>query len=141
MSNPAVFAATTAATTGATAAAAAAKRLRAEEEDMTRYGAEDLEVWEFKIVRSSGRAFRKPEDLRRICAEEARFGWELQEKFDDYRARFKRRTELREKDRYQEGDPYRTQLGMSSERIGMAIAIGILVAALATGLAFFLMGR
>ncbi len=141
MSNPAVFTATTAGATAATAAAAAAQRLRAEEEDMTRYGADDLEGWEFKIVRSTGRSFRKPEDLRRICEEEARFGWELLEKFDDYRARFKRRTELREKDRYQAGDPYRTQIGVSGERIGMLIAIGILAAALVTGLAFYLMGR
>jgi hypothetical protein len=64
MSNPAAFTAATAGATAATAAAAAARRMRAEEEDMTSYGAEDLEGWEFKIVRSTGRSFRKPEDLR-----------------------------------------------------------------------------
>jgi hypothetical protein len=48
---------------------------------------------------------------------------------------------MREKDRYQQGDPYRTQIGISGERIGMLIAIGILAAALITGLAFYLMAR
>jgi len=93
---------TSAATTVAAAAAAAERkrRLQKEEEQMTRYRTEELEGWEFKIVRAATRKFRRPEVLQRVCEEEARAGWEMLEKFDDSRIRFKRRIDHRAEDRH-----------------------------------------
>ena len=73
------------------AAAAEAERRRQEEEEMTKYSDADLQGdWEFKIVRSNLAGFRSPEVLQQVCAEEARAGWTLVEKFDNQRLRFKR---------------------------------------------------
>lgn len=112
----------------AAAAAAQKKRAEVEEERMTPYDAQDLDGWEFKIVRSNSAYFRKPENLRKICEEEARAGWELLEKFDQSRARFKRRVENRANDRYLEQDPYRTEVGISQGllvlgMVGIALAL------------------
>ena len=65
---------------------------------MTQYGGEDLDGWEFKIVRSATSKFKSPDYVRRLCEEEARAGWEMVEKFDDHRIRFKRRVERRAED-------------------------------------------
>jgi hypothetical protein len=120
--------ATVTTTAGATAAAAAAARRREqqrEEEQMSGYNKEDLEGWEFKIVRSATRKFSKPEIVRQLCAEEAKAGWEMLEKFDDRRIRFKRRTDNRAGDSYLRTDPYRTQIGISEDRLGLTIAAAI----------------
>ena len=70
---------------------AAAEMQRQEEEEMTKYTDADLQGdWEFKIVRSNLAGFRKPEVLQQVCAEEAKAGWILVEKFDNQRLRFKR---------------------------------------------------
>jgi hypothetical protein len=105
----------TAATTAAAAAAAAQERQRLDQEEelMTPYNGEDLEGWEFKIVRASTRKFRDPEIVRQLCDEESKAGWEMLEKFDDSRIRFKRRIEARSGDQHREIDPYRTLIGMS----------------------------
>jgi len=50
------------------------RKLREEEEQMTGYSGEDLEGWEFKIVRTSTRKFENPEFVRRVCEEEAKAG-------------------------------------------------------------------
>ena len=76
-----------AAVAAAAAAAAAAERQK-EEEIMTAYKNEDLECWEFKIVRASTRKFKNPETIRKLCAEEAEAGWQKIEKFDDSRICF-----------------------------------------------------
>lgn len=55
----------------AAAAAAAAAERRKEEEIMTVYHDEDLEGWEFKIVRASTRRFKNPDVFQKLCAEEA----------------------------------------------------------------------
>ena len=68
-------------------AAAARQRQMREEEKMTGYNKSDLDGWEFKIVRSSFGSFRSPEKIEKLCREEARAGWEMLEKFDDYRIR------------------------------------------------------
>ncbi len=58
---------------------------------MAGYTPQELaEGWEFKFVRSSTSAFRKPEFLRRVLEEEGRSGWVLLEKFDNGRIRLKR---------------------------------------------------
>jgi hypothetical protein len=50
--------------TGATVAAAKKRRLlEKEEQEMTGYGTQDMEGWEFKIVRSLSPRFKNPENL------------------------------------------------------------------------------
>lgn len=123
---------------GAAAAAAAAarkKRLREEEEDMTGYSEHDLEGWEFKIVRANTRRFKTREAVETLCREEAKAGWEMVEKFDDTRIRFKRRVEKRSMDKHLDIDPYRSQVGMGEGKIA-GLVIGII--ALAGGLVFLI---
>jgi hypothetical protein len=111
--------------TAAAAAAAAEAARREEEEEMTQYGDDDLQGhWEFKIVRANTAAFTKPDILRQVCAEEARAGWILLEKFDDMRLRFKRPLSARsgDADLVNIGiDPYRTRYGMSQGAIVAAV--------------------
>ena len=115
---------------GAAAAAAAIRRQREEEEEtMTSYTPQELaEGWEFKILRSSTSAFRKPEALRAFLAEEARAGWVLVEKFDDGRIRLKRPASARDGDAKLDFDPYRTRIGIPDWGIGLIIAGSILAA-------------
>jgi hypothetical protein len=132
---------------GAAAAAAAAQilALHEEEERLTPYSPEDLsQGWEFKIVRANTRAFSKSEVLQQVCAEEAQSGWELVEKFDDSRLRFKRPTAARNKMPPSGIDPYRTTYGMAQGKLlaiilvatfgGIALlsAIIVVIAAVAT---------
>ena len=111
------------------AAAAAAARLRAqheEEERLSAYSPDDLaKGWEFKIVRANTAAFRKPEVMQQVCAEEARSGWELVEKFDDARLRFKRPTSARNIPSPAGIDPYRTTYGISQGKLTAIILIAI----------------
>lgn len=119
---------------GAAIAAAMAELLRQEEEEMTPYSDKDLaEGWEFKIVRSNATAFRKPEQLRAVLAEEKmKGGWVLVEKFDDSRIRLKRPAGIKMAERdFEDGyDPYRSMVGISGEQrlLTFAIAAGILFA-------------
>ena len=113
----------------AAAAAAAAARMREEEEKLTMYNKDDLAGWEFKIVRAYTGYFRKPENLKRVCEEEAKAGWEMVEKFDDYRVRFKRPVEKRRDDQFLQGiDPYRTQAGIAGGKLAIRIIAAVLVA-------------
>ena len=124
-----MFVPSTAATTGAIAASAAAKHqreLQREEEIMTKYSADEIEGWEFKILRASTRKFKDPEFFRKTCQEEARAGWEMLEKFDDNRVRFRRKIEHRDGDLHREIDPYRTLVGMSMDRLGFLIVASVL---------------
>ena len=112
-----------------------------EEEKMTRYTSEDIEDgWEFKIVRSTFGAFRKPEVLRTLVEEESQAGWELLEKFDDYRVRFKRPINARKNDIMLPDyiDPYRTQYGSLGNRSAL-IVVGLITALLlAAGVALLI---
>jgi len=117
-------------------AQAAAKARYEEEEIMTGYDREDLNGWEFKIVRSLMGKFRNREVITQLCQEEAKAGWEMVEKFDDQRIRFKRKIENRRNDQLLEIDPYRTSIGMHEGKLAMvvisiAVAI-ILIAVLGT---------
>lgn len=121
---------------GAAAAAAARRRMLEEEEKLTTYNKDDLEGWEFKIVRANTQYFKKPENLRRVIEEEARCGWEMVEKFDDQRIRFKRRIDKRKEDQYrQDIDPYRTTVGIGVGRLALIIVLSTLIGlAVALGL-------
>ena len=109
---------------------------------MTSYSSDDLnQDWEFKIVRSSSRAFRDQDLFAALLEEESLAGWELVEKLDDRRIRFKRLRSQRDKDhRLPPGlDPYRTQFGSSSNAPVVAVIVALLLA-LGLGVVFlFLM--
>lgn len=101
---------------GAAAAAAAQRAIEEEEENMTPYSREELaDDWEFKIVRANTGVFGKAEVFNQLIEEEARPGWQLVEKFDNSRVRFKRPRSARQRDAQlpEDVDPYRTRYGMS----------------------------
>jgi hypothetical protein len=116
-------------TGGATAAitAAARRREEEEEEEMTAYDGQDLNSWEFKIVRSEFGRFRNYQAVQKICQEEAESGWELVEKFDSSRLRFKRRVERRSNDHLARLDPYRTSPGFRWSGASSALLIGVIL--------------
>jgi hypothetical protein len=94
---------------------------------MTTYTPQDLSAdWEFKILRANYRAFRHPDVLRAVLEQEAAAGWQLVEKFDDARLRFKRPRTAKEKDAQLPIDAYRTQYGISEGKIAMIIIAGVL---------------
>ncbi|MBC8505168.1 MAG: hypothetical protein ISR58_06600 [Anaerolineales bacterium] len=127
------------------AAAAAAKKRKldeeAEEEKMTKYNDDNTEKWEYKIVRSESGAFRNPNVLAALVEEEALAGWEMLEKFDNRRIRFRRPVEARKKDHMLPNgvDPYRTNYGGSLTKIGVMVALGLLL--MGSFLFFFLAYR
>ena len=105
---------------------------------MTSYDSLDIDDWEFKIVRAATNKFRHPDVVRALSEEEAQSGWEMLEKFDDQRIRFKRRTSHRANDSRVEIDPYRTSYGLSSEALGLRVGIGILTTMVLIGGAAYL---
>lgn len=125
----------TAATGGAIASIAAAAKAakdRDEEENLTKYNSDDLDGWEFKIVRSDLGRFKKREIVQKLCDREAKAGWEMVEKFDNSRIRFKRRTEKRAQDQHLDFDPYRTSMSTISGG-KVAVIIGIIVLLVGVG--------
>ena len=89
------------------------RRQQMEEEQMSEYSeTNSQEDWEYKILRANTAAFRKPQVLHNVCAEEKQGGWMLVEKFDDLRLRFRRPVSARKNDHMLGYDPYRTQYGM-----------------------------
>ncbi|HJM38833.1 MAG TPA: hypothetical protein QGG59_01825 [Planctomycetota bacterium] len=123
-------AATSASSAATIAAAEAAQRAREEEEQMTPYTQAEIEGdWEFKILRSTGNIFLKPEKRAEVLEQEARAGWELLEVFDGRRIRLKRSTLAKKDDHALDIDPYRAHIGMSSESFGLVVFLVILVLA------------
>jgi hypothetical protein len=117
------------ASAGAIAAAAAREKARREEEEeMTKYNDQDLNGWEFKIMRSAWGKFSSREVIEQVCRDEAQAGWELVEKFDKNRLRFKRRIERRTNDAHLPFDAYRESpsFGGGSGLI-VALVLGILL--------------
>ena len=118
---------------GATAATAAAHKAaeqkREEEEIMTAYGKEDLDGWEFKIMRSATGKFKSLATVQELCQQEARAGWEMVEKFDSSRIRFKRRIDKRSGDAQLGFDPYRTSAGMTEGKLAAVVLTSIALAA------------
>lgn len=110
---------------GAAAAAAAYKQMIDEEEEvMTKYSPEELEKWEFKILRSNTSSFGNINTLQAVLQEERLSGWELVEKFDNTRLRFKRKIEERAHDATRTIDPYRSTYGMGSGAMVVWILLG-----------------
>ena len=74
---------------------------------------------EYKVLKSVRGEFSKPEKMRQAVTEEAEFGWDLMEKVDQHRLRFRRPVSERVRDvaAEREGkDPYRTTFGISEGR-------------------------
>ncbi len=92
--------------------------------------ADDLTVWEYKIVRASSDLFRNPAIFHKLCREEAEVGWILLEKLDDRRVRFKRPIGLRDAPRpnLPPFDPYRSHYGPMSNAMTWAVGIVFLSA-------------
>jgi hypothetical protein len=100
------------------------KRIRVEEK--MKYSAEDLEGWEFKIVRTTNTwsGFNNPATFQKVVDEESRAGWIFLEKFDNYRIRFKRKSGQTYP---QSGiDPYRTIYGDTYLRYVLILFAGLL---------------
>lgn len=122
------------------------RQMQEEEERMTPYTQSEInEEWEFKIVRSVTEEFKKPDVFRQLVQEEAVSGWELLEKLDDGRVRFKRPTSQRRRDEMlpQGVDPYRTRVGITEAGLAFRImlVIGSLVAVALTIVALVESGR
>jgi len=118
------------------AAAAAQARREEEEETLTSYTAEDVGGdWEFKIVRAPMAAFRSRGRLEELVAEEAVSGWEMLEKLDDRRVRFKRPKKARERDGELPAtvDPYQTRYA-SEEGVATMVLVILLTLLLAPAL-------
>jgi hypothetical protein len=112
------------------AAAEKRRKEREEEELMTGYTPTDLnDQWEFKIVRGVSSAFKKPEVFQQLVQQESMAGWELLEKLDNDRVRFKRPTSARRRDGMlpRGVDPYRTQYGISEGMLAFWIIASILL--------------
>ncbi|KAA3630867.1 MAG: hypothetical protein DWP97_14420 [Calditrichaeota bacterium] len=131
---------------GSIAAIIAAKKARErkeaeqhEEDNLTKYNSDDLEKYEFKIVRSQWGKFKNLETVRNLCAEEAKAGWEMIEKFDDNRIRFKRSKSMRSSDAHQTIDPYRTTIDGSTTSKFLLI-FGLSMVFLIAGIIFFASG-
>ena len=123
----------TAAHIAAHAAAEKRKSNKEEEEALASYNPNDLnEQWEFKIMRSTTNSFKNPQVFQLMVQQEAQAGWELLEKLDDDRVRFKRPVSARRRDGMLPPgyDPYRTRYGMSEGALAMGV---ITVIALAMG--------
>lgn len=109
------------------AAAEVKRKRRLEEEAMTPYSDRELEKgWEFKIMRSATGAFKNPQVLQSTAQLESLGGWELLEKFDDERLRFRRPIAARSNDiNLPRGyDPYRTQVGISEGALVLYVLLG-----------------
>ena len=69
---------------------------------------------EFKILQSQTPMFGDPDKLRAVLSEEARAGWDLVEKLDNYRIKLQRETSHRDNDANLDFDAYRSTVGVSS---------------------------
>ncbi len=121
--------AVTGASVAASAADAAVKVQQEEEEEMTPYSAKDLaDSWEFKILRITTGRFSDPLWLKGILNRKSRAGWELVDKFDNFRLRLKRPISARARDASLGFDPYRTWAGTSQTRMTVYVLAGVLLA-------------
>ncbi|MEX2335258.1 MAG: hypothetical protein WD600_13430 [Pseudohongiella sp.] len=69
---------------------------------------------EYKIVQSTTPHFAKAANLKAVLDEEAQSGWQLVEKFDNYKIRLQRDISHRTGDSSHSVDAYRTQVGLSN---------------------------
>ena len=94
---------------------------------------------EFKTMQAQTPLFADTRKLQEVLAAEAKAGWDLLEKEDNYRIKLQRDISNREGDKDLDFDPYRTNVGISSiltygitALVTLAIVSVILYAALIT---------
>lgn len=79
---------------------------------------------EYKVVQSTTPLFAKLQNIDAIMAEESKAGWQLVEKFDNYKLRLQRDISHRANDKTLPFDAYRTQVGVSNViTYGLAAAL------------------
>jgi hypothetical protein len=79
---------------------------------------------EYKVVQSTTPLFAKLQNIDAIMAEESKAGWQLVEKFDNYKLRLQRDISHRANDKALPFDAYRTQVGVSNVvTYGLAAAL------------------
>lgn len=114
------------------------RKTQEEEEEVTAPTA--ATEYEYKILRSQFGVFKKPEKFRAALAEEARFGWELVEKFDDCRLRLRRPVSCRAADALGT-DPYRIKVGAGEGAMVAWIVLAVVVGVAAVvGFLFLVLG-
>ncbi len=69
---------------------------------------------EYKVIQSQTPLFADTAKMHEILAQEARAGWQLLEKEDNYRIKVQRDIAHREKDKELDFDAYRTSVGVPS---------------------------
>ena len=69
---------------------------------------------EFKTMQAQTPLFADNKKMQEILAAEAKAGWDLLEKEDNYRIKLQRDTSNRDGDANLDFDPYRTNVGVSS---------------------------
>ncbi|MCB1665796.1 MAG: hypothetical protein KDI28_08425 [Pseudomonadales bacterium] len=90
---------------------------------------------EYKVVQASTPYFAKWQNIESVMAEEAKAGWRLLEKCDNYKLRLQRDISHRANDKALGFDPYRSQVGLNN-----AVVYGVTtVVTLAVVYAIFLM--
>ncbi|WP_237132970.1 hypothetical protein [Pseudohongiella sp. O18] len=69
---------------------------------------------EYKVIQSTVPYFAKPANLKQTLHEEAQAGWQLVEKFDNFKIRLQRDIAQRDSDHTRQLDPYRCHVGPSN---------------------------
>lgn len=69
---------------------------------------------EYKVIQSQTPLFADTAKMHEVLAQEAKAGWRLLEKEDNYRIRLQRAISERENDKNLDFDAYRTTVGVSS---------------------------
>jgi hypothetical protein len=69
---------------------------------------------EYKVVQSTTPLFAKLQNINAVMAEESKAGWQLVEKYDNYKLRLQRDISHRANDKNLAFDAYRSQVGVSN---------------------------
>ena len=83
---------------------------------------------EYKVITSNTPLFANTAKLKQVMDEEAKAGWDLEEKLDNFKVRVSRDKSARDNDDGCPIDPYRTHVGMNNLLyLGGAAVVTILV--------------
>lgn len=83
---------------------------------------------EYKVITSNTPMFSNTQKLKAILDEEAKAGWDLEEKLDSNKIRVSRDKSARDNDENCPIDPYRTDVGVNNALyLGGAAVVTILV--------------
>ncbi|MGB4246846.1 MAG: hypothetical protein WBJ75_03915 [Pseudohongiellaceae bacterium] len=86
---------------------------------------------EYKVVQSTTPLFATSKKIDEIMAEESKAGWQLVEKFDNYKMRLQRDVSHRGNDKNLAFDAYRSQVGVNNfivYGITAAVTVGVVYA-------------